>query len=451
MTPGSSASCSSHRRVVALTIASLAAVTGSYSGAASCGDVSRCAARRCSSPLMALRTTAKSDYVVDHESMQYAHARPARILCRRQPPAARARARIPLLQKAHTRPSHLSPLFYSLRWYLSSIGQHDLLEPNEERKYATDVQELLRWQRVRDNLENQLARTPTPREWSEAVGFHEVAQTHPELLQGRCFKKQLGELEHAKETMINANLRLVVSIAKRYANRGLGLQDLIQEGTLGLITAVDKYDPNHDSNAKFSSYATWWIKQRIGRAVGKASTIRLPARMPSLIQSAVKEKEEFTLALGREPSHEELADSVGISEQRLRVVLSAALEPVSLDKQINTRRRDDARTLADVIPDEKRGSCPEAQLEQREMRMTLARSLQPHLSDMEHAVICTCYNLIEDRKMPLTHAEIGSRYGKDAEWVEKVEAQALKKLRGRPQLRNLLATRDLSADGYEHS
>ena len=150
-----------------------------------------------------------------------------------------------------------------------------------------DVQELLRWQSVRSQLEAELNRPINTTEWSRAVGFEEVASAAAEepdsaqLLHHRCFDQQLRELTQAKETMINSNLRLVVRIAKGYAGRGLGIQDLIQEGTLGLITAVDKFDPQHASRAKFSSYASWWIKQRVRRAVGKSGTIRARALPPA--------------------------------------------------------------------------------------------------------------------------------------------------------------------------
>lgn len=371
------------------------------------------------------------------------------------------------------------------RWYLSSIGQHELLEVGDEKLLAMDVQELQRWRGVRSSLERRLARPPSKDEWSEAVGFDEARtdSLSSDLMKGLCFDKQLRSLESAKETMINSNLRLVVSIAKRYANRGLGLQDLIQEGTLGLITAVDKFDPAHASQAKFSSYASWWIKQRVRRAVGQSRTIKLPSRMPSLIYSAQRAKEEFVLEIGREPTHAELASSLGISDDRLHVVQSASLQPVSLDCELKGHSRSgtssDQRTLADMLPDATT-LCPEEELEGRMVRQTLARSLHPHLKADEHSVICACYNLIEDRKCartdqpnttrdstrccvpsltvtassvpraaPLTYAEIGARWGKSSAWVEKVEARALKKLKGRPQLRNLLTTRDLSIDGYE--
>ena len=169
--------------------------------------------------------------------------------------------------------------------------------------------------------------------------------------------------------------------------------------------------------------------------------------MPSLIHSAKTAREEFVLELGREPTHAELAASLGITTDRLRVVLSAAMEPVSLDREFSRGRgQSDQRTLADVIPDDDQN--PLQEVENRMARQTLARSLHPHLSAEEHAVICSVYNLIEDRKCPLTYAEIGVRYGKSPEWAEKVEARALKKLKGRTMLRKLLETREIDADGY---
>jgi len=156
------------------------------------------------------------------------------------------------------------------------------------------------------------------------------------------------------------------------------------------------------------------------------------------------------MEFGREPSHEELANALCVSSNRLSVVLSASLDPISLDRELRggSGSVNDARTLADVIPTAQ--PDPQAEVEQRLMRQTLARSLHPHLSADEHAVICSCYNLIEDRKSPLTYAEIAKRFCKSVQWVSKVEARALKKLKGRPQLRNLLQTRDLTANGWEY-
>jgi len=337
-----------------------------------------------------------------------------------------------------------------MRWYLKGIGRHQLLSGQEEKVVALDVQELQRWNSVRENLEHMYARPPTNVEWSKAVGF-EAALAEPEfspMLEGQSFDSQLRRLRKAKDRMINSNLRLVVKIAKGYANRGLNLQDLIQEGTLGLMTAVDKFDPTHHSHAKFSSYASWWIKQRVSRAVGKSGSIRLPARMPSLIATVQRARDEYAMAMGRDPTHDELASSVGISVGRLRLVLSAAREPVSLDRELK-QSHSDSRTLGDTLADHSQLS-PSQRLEARMNRQMLAKALHsgpnPILDKYEHMVICACYDLIEDRGQPQSYDELAYRFGQSAEWVAQIEKRALKKIKGRPQLRNLLATRNVGDD-----
>lgn len=173
----------------------------------------------------------------------------------------------------------------------------------------------------------------------------------------------------------------------------------------------------------------------------------LPARMPSMIATVQRARDEFTMAMGREPSHDELASSVGISVSRLKVILSAAREPVSLDRELK-RSFSDTRTLADTLPDNTQMS-PSQRLEQRMTRQMLAKALNSILDPMEHMVICSCYDLIEDRSAtshPLSYEEIAVRFDKSAEWVAKVETRALKKLKGRPQLRNLLATRNVGEE-----
>lgn len=217
---------------------------------------------------------------------------------------------------------------------------------------------------------------------------------------------------------------------------------------------MDKFDPAHVSGAKFSSYASWWIKQRVHRAVSQAGSIRLPARMPALIASVNAAREEFVLDIGREPTHAELAEAVGVSTNRLTDVLSASRGPVSFDKELadsagggGAAATGDARTLADVIPDESHHS-PQEHLHRRMVRQTLARSLIAHLSPEEHIVVCSCYNLIEGREVPLTHVEVGRRFDKSVEWVAKVEVRVLRKFKGKSQLRNLLLVCEISVDGY---
>eukprot|EP00964_Phaeocystis_antarctica_P107426 scaffold72141_cov56-Phaeocystis_antarctica.AAC.2 len=141
----------------------------------------------------------------------------------------------------------------TMRWYLSSIGTRRLLEKGEEISLAMATKELLRWNKVQRELEEELGRRPSRREWAVELGF---SGTDESLL---TFESNLRLFQNAKDRMITANLRLVVSIAKKYVNRGVNIQDLIQEGSFGLITAVEKFDPEH--GCRFSTYAHYWIKQ----------------------------------------------------------------------------------------------------------------------------------------------------------------------------------------------
>ena len=226
----------------------------------------------------------------------------------------------------------------SLQRYLKILGRSNLLTVEEERVLSLDVQELVRWQAVRAELAEAKQREPTQSEWSEAVGFAAAREARGwQYGDGcdlaPCFEGQLRRLELAKERMIESNLRLVVTIAEQFANRGVALQDLIQEGTLGLIHAVERYRGDNPSRAKFASYASWWIKLSISRAVGSGRTIRLPARLPGLIAQASRHRDAFELEHGREPSNEELAKMMGVSQDRLRLVLSSSKSLLSLDGQ----------------------------------------------------------------------------------------------------------------------
>ena len=139
----------------------------------------------------------------------------------------------------------------TIRWYMGQITEHVLLSDQEEQHLTSSVRVLMEWEEVHDHLHEQLHRPPTELEWSAAVGYEPVAY----------FSGEMARLRDAKQQMITANLRLVVLIARKYRNRGLSMQDLIQEGTLGLITAVEKFDPEYSN--RFVTYAQWWIHQRI--------------------------------------------------------------------------------------------------------------------------------------------------------------------------------------------
>ncbi|HEY9846158.1 MAG TPA: sigma-70 family RNA polymerase sigma factor, partial [Candidatus Caenarcaniphilales bacterium] len=183
----------------------------------------------------------------------------------------------------------------SIRLYLQEIGRIRLLRADEEIELARKIADLLQLERIRDDLFLQLDRNPFDQEWAGAVDMPVQAFRH---------RLHLGR--RAKDKMVQSNLRLVVSIAKKYMNRGLSFQDLIQEGSLGLIRAAEKFD--HEKGYKFSTYATWWIRQAITRAIADQSrTIRLPVHLYETISRIKKTTKLLSQEMGRKPTEEEIA------------------------------------------------------------------------------------------------------------------------------------------------
>ena len=167
--------------------------------------------------------------------------------------------------------------FDSIKYYMKTMGNHDLLQKNEEIVLAREIQILMKWEVVRDELEAELVRPPTYQEWAERI---RPGMTVVQI------KKQIRRSLRAKSALTESNLRLVISIAKRYQGRGLNMQDLCQEGTLGLTRACEKFDP--ERGFRFSTYATWWIKQGIMRAIAnQARTIRLPVHITVLPKQSI--------------------------------------------------------------------------------------------------------------------------------------------------------------------
>jgi len=359
------------------------------------------------------------------------------------PLAACVRAASPLMAAATLETSSGGPVLRArtrdaavsdeaMRWYLSSISTRRLLDTAEEVRLAAAVKQLLRWLAVRRQLIAQTGRVPSQQEWAAAVGgFGDVANGD-EAEQMR-FDAQLRILELAKDRMITSNLRLVVSIAKKYANRGVNIQDLIQEGSFGLMTAVDKFDPEH--NCRFSTYAHYWIKQAVTRAIADYSrAIRLPVHMNDCVNSIRRTRTSFYLSHGRQPSEEELAASLHISESKLRLALSSARELVSLEAPCfsNSGQADDKAWL-DMIPDE--APKPEYHLETSLLQEQIHQSLLNALLPLEREVLCLRYGLEgRDRR---SFEEIGLVFDLPKERVRQIEARALRKLRRPQQHRNL--------------
>ncbi len=297
----------------------------------------------------------------------------------------------------------------SIRLYLQEIGRIRLLRADEEIELARKIAELLQMERVRERLSEQLERDPHDSEWAEAV-----------QLPLPTFRYRLHLGRRAKEKMVQSNLRLVVSIAKKYMNRGLSFQDLIQEGSLGLIRAAEKFD--HEKGYKFSTYATWWIRQAITRAIADQSrTIRLPVHLYETISRIKKTTKLLSQEMGRKPTEEEIATRMEMTIEKLRFIAKSAQLPISLETPIG--KEEDSR-LGDFI--ESDSETPEDQVSKNLLREDLEKVLDS-LSPRERDVLRLRYGLDDGRMKTLE--EIGQIFNVTRERIRQIEAKALRKLR----------------------
>jgi RNA polymerase primary sigma factor len=298
----------------------------------------------------------------------------------------------------------------TVRWYLQLIGGEGLLRAEEEVDLGRNIRDLMEWERSRAELAQALGTQPTDLDLAEYLN-----------LDREEFLPQIEVARRAKDRMIVSNLRLVVSIAKKYMHRGLPLSDMIQEGTLGLIRAAEKFDG--DRGFKFSTYATWWVKQAVARCIADQSrTIRLPVHLYDTISAIRKATKALTAELGRPPSELEIAECIGITVEKLHLTRVRMQSTVPIDTPLMAM--DDNLTLSDVI--ESPEESPEERVDHALLRDDLEHVINS-LTPRERDVVRMRYGLDDGRTKTLE--EIGRVFSVTKERVRQIESKALRKLR----------------------
>jgi len=328
--------------------------------------------------------------------------------------------------------------------YLREMGRYELLTPEKEEELSkiirTGFNSIIKSimeinsafpeiERLREQIHIWKRRDPTLKPKKQHLNYlaetvYSIADTYPDDARLAELKKfvriQQIKVERAKDEMINANLRLVVSIAKRYMHQGLSLADLIQEGNLGLMRAVFRFD--YTKGNKFSTYASWWIRQAITRAIlDKTRTIRLPVHFLELRSQFFKAFYAMLKELGREPSPAEISERTGLPMEKILSILEASREPVSLETPVG----DEDSTLGDFI-ENKDAVSPYETVRERELTERI-KSILATLSPREEKIIRLRFGIGEDSEYTLE--EIGRRFNVSRERIRQIEKKALNRLR----------------------
>ena len=300
------------------------------------------------------------------------------------------------LEKTFTNASH-AKINDPVKMYLKEIGQIPLLDPKEEPIIARQIQE---GEQAKEDMKNL-----------------DLSDEEKKKL-----AKIIADGEEAKQTLISSNLRLVVSIAKKYVGRGMLFLDLIQEGNCGLIKAVEKFD--YTKGFKFSTYATWWIRQSITRAIAdQARTIRIPVHMVETINKLTRIQRQLVQDLGRDPLPEEIAEKMeNISAEKVREIQKIALDPVSLETPIG---EEDDSHLGDFIED-KDTLSPDDYTNNQLLKDEINAVLQG-LTEREEKVLRLRFGLLDGRTRTLE--EVGKEFNVTRERIRQIEAKALRKLK----------------------